>query len=84
MLLQKTLGIVRTQHVARTKFRAQSSFMDGVKKFFDDIAFENWAPRSSRTWRLSLPPKTTQEPNRHGTDADQGKRIYVLSSENVN
>ncbi len=32
--------------------RVQAAFGEDVRKFFDGLAFENWAPRSSRTWRL--------------------------------
>ncbi len=32
--------------------RVHAAFGEDVRKFFDGLSFENWAPRSSRTWRL--------------------------------
>lgn len=35
--------------------RVVAGFGDDFKKAFESLAFENWAPRSSRAWRLGNP-----------------------------
>lgn len=49
----------------------QCSLGDRIKKFINDLAFENWAPRSSRAWRLQQRPKITksESSNNHSTTA---------------
>lgn len=36
--------------------RVQAGLSDDWQKFWDSVAFEKWAPRSSRTWRLGQVP----------------------------
>ena len=46
------LGNIAPRQCRRGPARVQAAFGEDVRKFFDGLAFENWAPRSSRTWRL--------------------------------
>lgn len=46
------LGINAPRQCRRGPARVRAAFGEDVRKFFDGLAFENWAPRSSRTWRL--------------------------------
>ncbi|CAL5225683.1 g8546 [Coccomyxa viridis] len=41
---------------SRTRHRCvvQAGFGESFKKFSDSLSFENWAPRSSRAWRLGI------------------------------
>ena len=45
-------GAHRPRRRGTAALRVQAAFGEDVRKFFDGLAFENWAPRSSRTWRL--------------------------------
>lgn len=45
---------------------AAAGFLDGVKDFFERTKFENWAPRSSRAWRLRQYPSELMSKERQG------------------
>lgn len=65
------VSAIKTSRTRKRGVRVSAGFRDGLRKFLDDIAFENWAPRSSRTWRLSLPPKQSTQQNQTESASNQ-------------
>jgi len=55
--------------------RVHAAFGEDVRKFFDGLSFENWAPRSSRTWRL---PPTQRKAVQTGACAGHALGPYAL------
>ncbi len=51
-----------------------AAFGEDVRKFFDGLSFENWAPRSSRTWRL---PPTQRKAVQTGACAGRALGPYA-------
>lgn len=55
-----------TRSDASSRHVAAAGFLDGVKDFFERTKFENWAPRSSRAWRLRQYPSELMSKEREG------------------
>lgn len=69
----------------RCRVRVCAGIGEDFKKALDSLAFENWAPRSSRAWRL--PPQPQQQSESWpflvhfmgGEECDQSRPIWISS-----